>query len=187
MQLLILESSLLNRLCRSQLMSSVDKSNGACKLCQIHSLFHRRVSAAYYKYGKILEEVGITGCTVGNTLSKEFLLSLTSDRTGICSRSNNQGLTFIRSIHTDKSLYIPLQLYRLDCIVYTITTKMLSLLCHSLNQRRSGLSFYNLSRIVLNRIRDCNLSSILPLFDNTSGEPCPTCIKACCKSPRTGT
>ena len=185
-QLVVLEGFFLDGLCRAQFVSAMDDGNLTGKLGQIHGFFHSCVAAAYHKDFQIFKEVGIAGGTIGNAAAHIVLLALAADRSGISTGRNDHGLALILALSADKLFHRAFQLYAADGIRYTVAAELFALLCHTCDQAGAALFFQHLSRIVLDLIRDRDLTAVLSLFNDQRGKTSASCIQAGCQAAGAG-
>jgi len=167
-ELIILKRLFLNGLRGTKFITSVDDRNFSREFCKIHRFFNSRITTAYYIHFKIFKEVGIACCTVRNTFSHKFFFVFASNRTCKSTGCNDHCFSKVFCLGAFQLLHIAIQLNRIDHVCYALRAKLLNLLCHSGDQRRSAFTFYNLPRIVFNLIRDSNLSAVFSFFNDQS-------------------
>ena len=121
------ESLLLDGLGCSQLVSSVDQSDLAAELCQVHSLFHSAVAAAYHIDVEILKEVAIAGGAVGNALAGQFLLAGAADGLGRSAGGDDDSLALILGLAALDHLDVAFQLHIHNGVKHLLSAEVVDL------------------------------------------------------------
>ena len=157
------------------------------KLGEIHGLLDCGISAADHVNLQVLEEVGVAGCTVGNTSADELSLSLACDGSGMRTGGNDKVFALILALGTLENLDLSLDIHFADQVGYSFYVKLLALLGHAGNQGRSGFALHDLSRVILDLGSNGNLSAVLRLLDDQDRETCASCVDTCCEACRART
>ena len=167
---------LLNRLCCTQLVSSVNDRNFSGKFCKIQRFFHRCIPAARYIDFQVSKEVRITGCTVRDSASLVLLLAFASDRSCICTGCNDDIFRLIGIFFACQDFDVSAQFCICDRITDMFCAELFCLFVHSAYKRNSRLSFYDLSRIVFYFVCVDNLAAGLSFFNDQGVQSAPACI-----------
>ena len=165
----------------------MDNGNFAGEFGQVDGLFHRGVTAAYYEYFKVLEEVGIASRAEGDASADEFFFVFAADGAGMCAGSQNNGLTFVLAFCADQLFHGAFQLQIFNGIADSLGAEFCSLSGHSRDEGGAGLALQQSAGVVFDLVGDGDLTAVLTFFDDQGGQAGAACVKTCCQTGRAGT